>query len=132
MRFLYVLASCVRGSCFITTKRYAPTGPLSPHMCRERNSWTCSQLTRYLQEGCDEEIVKCELASAGCNTEMKRVELKEHMQSVLASHLSLLLKENIALKDVVKDLKHTMNKLQHRMANLLDFPFCPVTLSTLY
>ena len=88
---------------------------LCPYMCKERKSWTRSQLTRHLQEGCDEEIVKCEFASAGCSTEMKRVELKEHMQSALASHLSLLLKENIALKNEVKDLKHTMNGLQHRL-----------------
>ena len=86
---------------------------LCPNMCKERKSWTRSQLTRHLQDGCDEEIVQCEFACAGCSVELKRMELKEHMQSAMASHLALLLKENLALKKEVQDLKDTVHALQH-------------------
>ncbi len=109
---------CKRELLYHHHKICAKWPTLCPHMCKERKSWTRSQLTRHLQEGCDEEVVECEFASAGCSTEMKRVELKEHMQSALTSHLSLLLKENIALKEEVRDLKHTVNGLQRRLSQM--------------
>ena len=89
---------------------------LCPHLCKEKATWTKGQLTRHLENGCDEEIVMCEFASAGCHAEVMRRELKEHMQSALSSHLSLLLRENIALKKEVKDLKDTVNLLQHQLS----------------
>ena len=87
-----------------------------PHMCKERKSWTRNQLTRHLHDGCHEEIVKCEFAGAGCSAELKRLELKEHMQSAVVSHLTLLLRENTALKEEVKNLKDTVQSLQHKLS----------------
>ena len=89
---------------------------LCPNMCKEGKSWTRSELTRHLQAGCDEETVKCKYASAGCSVQLKRMELKEHMQSAMGSHLTLLLKENLALKEEMKGLKDTVQALQRRLS----------------
>ena len=89
---------------------------LCPNMCKEGKSWTRSELTRHLQAGCDEETVKCKYACAGCSVQLKRMELKGHMQSAMGSHLTLLLKENLALKEEMKGLKDTVQALQRRLS----------------
>lgn len=105
----------------LTTQHYreCPDWPARcPNGCSNSLTLTRSTIDNHCSKECPEAFVTCKFASMGCRVRVKRKALAAHEQNSLADHLALMMKEHLALKETVRELRDENSHLRSRVTAL--------------
>ena len=69
-------------------------------------------IDNHCSRECPEAFVPCRFASMGCNVRVKRKALADHESNSSSNHLALMMKEHLALKELVRQLKDENARLR--------------------
>ena len=105
----------------LTTQHYkeCPDWPARcPNGCSSSLTLTRSTIDNHCSRECPEAFVPCRFASMGCNVRVKRKALADHESSSSSNHLALMMKEHLALRESVRQLKDENGHLRSRVRDL--------------
>ena len=83
-----------------------------PNECRE-DEFEGQELESHLRDQCPLTLVDCPFHYAGCQTQLPRKDMPEHMREAV-THLTLLVKESLELRQTTAELRQTTTELQQK------------------
>ena len=79
---------------------------------------TRSTIGNHCSKECPEAFVTCRFASMGCSARVKRKALADHESNSSSNHLALMMKEHLALKESIRELREENGHLWSRVRDL--------------
>ena len=88
-----------------------------PNVCQLRYL-ARGRLQEHLTTDCELEIVSCNFSWAGCDVQVQRFKLREHIAENVADHLQKLCSTMVELSSSTKALKHDKQRLEQLVGQL--------------
>ena len=120
--------SCYEELNFLTYHRlinvhykHCPSWPMRcPNHCGTEEKLTRSTLPDHIDNNCQEQVIFCQFAEAGCTVRVKRREMADHIQKSVGEHMIAMMKDYIKVKKEHVELQHDHRSLREEHDSLKD------------